>query len=442
MKESKLHTRREFLRTGLVGGALTATAPGFLLATLQDLHAATRDSAVLGVSGKDGRILVVLQLAGGNDGLNTVVPCEDSHYYNARHRIAIPKKDCLVLNGELGLHPALTGFKSLHDDGVLSIVQGVGYPNPNRSHFRSMEIWHTASDSDRTLAQGWIGRYFDNQCKGAPASVGICIGQEAPQAFVAEIPKGVTFQDPKRYRYGAGSRGGFDLDEEDIEMLREMNRPDEDRFAGSSIGTLGGFKQKQAGESPVDFLERTALDAQVSSEQITKYVGKRRGVEYPGTKLAKDLSMVGDLIAGGMPTRIYYVSQGGYDTHTNQQGTQQRLLTELGDALQAFMHDLKKQGNLDRVLLLSFSEFGRRVAENASGGTDHGTAAPVFIAGGQIRPGVHGEMPDLKPGKLDKGDLKFNIDFRSVYASILEQWMRVPSVPILGRKFQQFDLLG
>lgn len=433
MNELNLKTRREFLKTSLIGGALTWTIPAFLGSTIASLHAKERDAATAPLTGKDGPILVVVQLAGGNDGLNTVVPVSNDFYYKARKELAVAKKETLRLTDDHAFHPALTGLKSLYDEGALAVLHGVGYPNPNRSHFRSTEIWATASDADRNESYGWIGRYFDNTCDGCPAEAGIALGSVTPQAFLSREPRGVTFSTPEQYRLLGGSFSPLGDDPED-EMFRDMNAME--RNAGASIGGLGAARRPRDGESPVDFLQRTALDAQVSSDQIRGIAAKyQTKAAYGQGRLGQQLQLVAKLIGGGMATRIYYVSLGGFDTHANQLQSHTRLLTDLGDALKAFKADMVAQRNWDRVTVMTFSEFGRRVAQNANGGTDHGTAAPLFISGGGIKPGLHGTMPSLNPKDLDKGDLRFTTDFRSVYATVLEKRLRTESKATLARSF-------
>jgi uncharacterized protein (DUF1501 family) len=445
--EISLKTRREFLRTTALSGALSWTVPAFLANTFDALQTATAASATQVPTGKDSPILVVLQMAGGNDGLNTVVPFANDHYYRARPRLAVTGKDVLKLNDALGLHPTLAGLKELFDAGRLAIVQGVGYPNPNRSHFRSTEIWQTASEADRFEKYGWLGRYFDNACAGCDATAGISIGRELPQAFVGPKPIGISLEDPERYRFVGADQPEADETASSEEFYRKMTEADgglafggaANTSAGASIGAVGAARPQG---SPLDFIERVALDAQLSSDQIRAVARKARNqAGYPASQLAHGLRLVARLIGGGLPTRVYYVSQGGYDTHTNQRGAHERLLKELGDAVKAFIDDLAAQGNLDRVLVMTFSEFGRRVSENASGGTDHGAAAPLFVVGSRVKPGLLGQHPSLAPGDLLNGDPKFAIDFRSVYASVLEQWLRTPSAPILGRKFSSLQFV-
>lgn len=443
-------SRRRFLQTTAAGGVLSTTLPSFLAATLQQLHAESEGRAVQQPAGHDAPILVVLQLAGGNDGLNTVVPFANDHYRKARPRLGLAGDKVLKLSDELGLHPALNGFKSLYDAGQLAVLQGVGYPNPNRSHFRSTDIWMTASDSDRFSNRGWIGRYFDHACAGADPTVGIAIGRQSPLAFAAQKPTGIALENPDAYHAAAD-----DLEEpESMAMMssgkgksgRKPAASDGPAGIGNPSGTGGSVEQLSGGGvqsgSVLDFLERTAHDARSSSEQIRTVSARVKNLaEYPAGRLANDLKLVSRLIAGGLNTRVYYVSQGGFDTHQGQTGTHQRLLTELGESMKAFLADLKALGQLDRVVVLTFSEFGRRVSENASGGTDHGAAAPLFLCGGRVKPGVVGTHPSLAPGDLVNGDIAFHTDFRSVYATLLDRWLKTESAPILGRPFPLMDFV-
>lgn len=429
-----LHTRREFLRTTALGGALSWTVPTFLAETWRALAADAADRATSVVTGRDGPILVVLQLAGGNDGLNTVVPFDDDHYRRARRQLAIPRADVLRVDDRIGFHPALKGFRALVEAGHLAVIPGVGYPNPNRSHFRSMEIWQTASDADRFEREGWLGRYFDAACAGADPTVAVNVGRQMPQAFTGRRPTGIALEAPGR---GPGARGGGNSGGRDREMGTEWEGAGEGEASGASVGGLGG--PSSATGKVLDFLDRTALDARASSARVRESLAQPGGpVTYPGTRLGQAFKMVAQLIAGGLPTRVYYLSQGGFDTHTNQAANHARLLGELGDAAQAFIEDLRARGQLDRVLVAAFSEFGRRVAENASGGTDHGAAGPMFLLGPRFRAPVLARYPSVAPADLFQGDLKFGVDFRSVYAGLLEHWLKVPGETVLGRRFAPF----
>ncbi|SPE51823.1 conserved exported hypothetical protein [Verrucomicrobia bacterium] len=440
--ELTLKTRREFLRTSLLGGAVTWTLPTFLANTFAALQAEAADKATQTTTGRDTNILVVLQMAGGNDGLNTVVPCGNDFYHRARPKLALPEDKILKLNHDVGLHGSLTGFKALYDAGQLAVIQGVGYPNPNRSHFRSTEIWQTASDSQKVESYGWLGRYFDNACPGSDPAVAVSVGRQMPQAFAAKTPTGVSLENPQNYRFippGRGQAAEMTSAEESFRRLNELE-PEMAENSGGTIGALRGAITHPG--SALDFIERTALDAQVSSDEIRAIVKRLENqATYPASQLGNSLKLVAKLIGGAMPTRIYYVSQGGYDTHTNQVNAHDRLLRDLGDSVKAFVEDMKSQGNLSRVLLMTFSEFGRRVAENASGGTDHGAAAPMFVVGDCVKAGLLGRYPSLAPEDLFQGDLKYQVDFRSVYATVLETWLKTRSEPILGQKFPQLGLV-
>src|SRR5437763_1667484 len=439
-----LQTRRKFLRTSMLGAAASWTLPVFLEKTFFTLDAMAAEAVTQTVTGKDGTILVVLQMAGGNDGLNMVVPFADDTYYRSRPQLGIAADKILKLDAYAGLNPKLAGLKAIFDDGHLSIIQGVGYPNPNRSHFRSTEIWQTASDADRNESEGWLGKYFDSCCSGADPTVGVAIGDQMPQAFVAHTPTGITFSKPEQFRWMPSEKRTGPMSAEET-FFRQLNGLRDDAASapaandGGSIAAIPG--NVKAEQSDLDFLQRTALDAQLSSDKILAIARKTKStMSYPPGQLAASLSLIARMIAGGLPTRVYYASQGGFDTHAGQLNTHDRLMTELNDALSAFVADLKEQGNFDRVLLMTFSEFGRRVAENANGGTDHGAAAPMFVLGGAARPGLFGKYPSLTD--LDHGDLKFNTDFRSVYGTILDRWLKAPSELGLGHKFSSLSIIG
>ncbi|MBB5353291.1 uncharacterized protein (DUF1501 family) [Haloferula luteola] len=420
-----MKTRRDFLRSTLLGASASWTVPMFVERTFADLHARSKDLAIQGVTGKDDTILVVLQLAGGNDGLNTVVPFQDDAYYRARPKIAKAEKEVIRLADGMGLNASMPFLGSLYDEGGLAVVQGVGYPNPNRSHFVSTSVWETGDPAVRSNT-GWLGRYFDNACQGSDPTVGISLNKTQPEAFGALHNPGVCLSSPQLYRWIHG--GGEQAQAE--AFFDSLNSPEESvagaSIAEPSVGRVGGV----AGESNLAFLERVAMDARVSSDKILEVAAKHRTrVKYEGTPVSRSLNMVARMIAGQMPTRVYYVSHGGFDTHNGQVNSHDRLLGQLDRALKAFFADLKEQGNADRVTVMTFSEFGRRVAENASSGTDHGKASCLFVAGGGVQGGLFGKMPSLTD--LDAGDLKHAVDFRQVYATVLEDWLRAPSEPVL-----------
>lgn len=410
------HTRRKFLRSTVLGGALAWSVPAFLSNTFSSLAAEAVGSSLQVATGRDHPILVVLQLAGGNDGLNTVVPYENDLYRSARPNLALGREEILDLRDGMGVHGAMPELHRLFHEGEAAILQNVGYPNPNRSHFRSMEIWQTASDADKVAKTGWLGNYFDNACEGEDAGVGVSLGRQLPQAFQGNSGKGVAM--------GASFGPGVGPGETMMEQAEEAG--------GSTINDFSG--EPAAAEDTLDFLRRTELDGIVTGRQIEE-ITKRAKIsgEFPTTALGRQLRTVAQLIMGGMPTRVYYATQGGYDTHSNQAQNHKRLLSELDSALGAFLKELRTHRLQDRVMVMTFSEFGRRVAENASGGTDHGAAAPMFFLGGPARGGLFGRTPDLK--NLIRGDLAHEVDFRSVYATVLDEWLRADSKKILGGVF-------
>ncbi|BCX48713.1 hypothetical protein HAHE_26210 [Haloferula helveola] len=420
----------------MLGASSVWTVPLFVERTFADLHAGAKDLATQAVTGKDDTILVVLQLAGGNDGLNTVVPFEDDAYHKARPQIGKKGKDLIRLADGIGLNNSMPTLGRMFKEGDLAVVQGVGYPNPNRSHFVSTSVWETADPQARSNT-GWIGRYFDNACPGSDPTVGISLNKTQPESFGAMRNPGVCLSSPELYRWIHG--GGEKAQAE--QFFESLNSPDAAvdgaSIAEPSVGKVGGV----AGESNLAFLERVAMDARVSSKKILEIASKHRSkVQYDGTPIARSLNMVSRMIAGRMPTRVYYVSHGGFDTHNRQANSHDRLLGQLDGALKSFFADLKAQGNADRVTVMTFSEFGRRVGQNASQGTDHGQASCLFVAGAPVKGGIYGEHPSLTD--LDRGDLKFNVDFRSVYATVLEDWLRTKSQPVLKADYSKLGFMG
>lgn len=440
-----MKTRRDFLRSTVLGASATWTVPMFIERTFGQLHEGARDLAIQPVTGKDDTILVVLQLAGGNDGLNTLVPYADDTYHKARPRLAKKERDIIKLNDHVGLNSSMPFLGSLFKEGELGIVQGVGYPNPNRSHFVSTSIWETADPTNHS-ATGWLGRYFDNACAGADPTVGISFNKTQPESFGAIKNPGVCLNSPELYRW-IHSGGDKDQAEQFFADLNQPNRApliDEDEPSdGASIAMAAGGKVGGiTGEANLAFLERVALDARVSSKKILELAAKHKtSVRYDGTPLSRNLNLVARMIAGGMPTRVYYVSHGGFDTHNQQINSHDRLLAQLDAGLKSFFADLKQQGNDKRVVLMTFSEFGRRVSENASVGTDHGKASCLFLAGPGVKGGLHGKHPSLTD--LSEGDIKHTVDFRSVYGTLLQDWMKAPSIkPILGAIYPNMGLIG
>jgi uncharacterized protein (DUF1501 family) len=416
-------TRRLFLQRGLTLVAGSITVPTFLDQTVLALDAA---GSSVSASGSDGKILVVVQLSGGNDGLNTIVPIADDSYYRARPGIGIAAKDTLKIADNIGLHPNLASLKSLFDDGMMSIVQGVGYPNPNRSHFRSMDIWHSAQPERDTPSSGWLGRFFDNTCSGCDASAGVQIGDSPMLAMKGERVTPLAFDKAENFRYRGRNQAAY-LRLNEIENTAPTTGPAVLSTAADATDHLG-------------FLTRTAMDAQVSSDTILRATKNHAGKgDYPRNEFGQGLKTVAAMIAGNLPTRVYYVSLGGFDTHANQRGRHEQLMQQFAAGVGAFWADMKEQGNADRVLMMTFSEFGRRVEQNASGGTDHGTAAPMFFFGKGVKGGVIGQQPSLT--RLDGGDLVHTIDFRQAYTTVLQKWLDTPGKPILGAQFKLLPIL-
>jgi uncharacterized protein (DUF1501 family) len=414
--------------------ALAPTVPTFLDQTVLALANPEDVKRTQQPSGKDGKILVVVQLSGGNDGLNMVVPYADDAYHKARPAIRHEDKTVHKINDYIGLHPNLAPLKELYDDGRMSIVQGVGYPNPNRSHFRSMDIWHSASPDKDIVTSGWLGKFFDNTCAGCDPHVGVAIGETMPLAMKGERVMPLSFDRPETYRYNGKDKEHY----LELNKIPNSGTGDSPVMSEEKHGQVARATKKIVTASDqLDFLHRTAMDAQLSSDDILRMTARHEGpVAYPSGQFGNGLRTVAAMIAGGLPTRVYYVSLGGFDTHAGERGRHDQLMTQLASGVSAFWKDIKKQGNDDRVMMMTFSEFGRRVEQNASGGTDHGAAAPMFVIGPKLKSGVIGKHPSLTD--LDAGDLKFNTDFRSVYATVLQNWLGTPSKPILG---QQFSLL-
>jgi len=395
--------RKEFIQIGSLATA-SLMVPKFL-------KAFEKQSMVL----PGNKVVVILQLSGGNDGLNTVIPIRNDLYYKARPKLGIAKDKALSITDEVGLHPALTAFKELHDDGSLAILNNVGYPNPDRSHFRSMDIWHTASQSSEYWTNGWVGRYLDAQCHGCDKPTqAIEIDDVLSLALKGENIKGIAVKDPKRL-YGTANEKFF----------RDVMKNHKD----------------EAGEQPVDYLYKTMAETLSSADYIFQQSKMHpSNAEYPKTDLGTSLKTIASLIYSEINTKVYYVSLGSFDTHINQDAQQQRLFTEMNDAVKAFVKDLKDQHRFDDVMLFTFSEFGRRVEQNASAGTDHGTANNMFlISGGLKQKGVLNAMPDLDD--LNEGDLKYNVDFKNVYATVLKKWLNADDKSILTKQYEYLNFI-
>jgi uncharacterized protein (DUF1501 family) len=381
--------------------ALSSTVPGFLAR-----------SARAAESTPDGRVLVVIELNGGNDGINTVVPHGDEGYRRHRSTLRLATRDLIKIDDRVGLHPALSDLARLLDDGRLAIVQGVGYPNPDRSHFQSLKIWHTArTDPVGAAGPGWIGRALDDRAGTKTTGPGaIFVGNTPPPAAVRghrSAPVAVDRTDDFLLGDDATSR-----------PLKPGAGADDELTA---------------------FIRRSALDAYTTADRMAAVVHRDApGRPYPATRLAGRLEQISRMVKAGVGARFYYAVQGGYDTHASQLPAHARLLGELSGALGAFLDDLTTARLAERVAVLCFSEFGRRVADNGSDGTDHGTAGPVILAGAGVRAGIVGPTPSLTD--LEDGDLKIGLDFRRVYAAALEGWLGLPAEPALGGAFGTLPL--
>jgi len=411
-------TRRNLLGRGALLVAAGLTAPSFLARTAVALQAQASTPATL-----SNKILVAVQLSGGNDGLNTLIPFADPGYYQFRSSLAIPTSDVLTLTDSVGLHPNLTGLKSLYDQGLVAVVQGVGYPNPNRSHFRSMDIWHTARP-DIIERTGWLGRYLDAcQCGQDQPLPAVSAGDQLNSLFYADhtlVPS-------------VASIGAFSL---------QTNSGDRNSRQ-MQVQTLRNIYQ-QAGNWPSHeaLMRQTALRALDGADQLAAAAGAYHSpVQYPANNpLAAQLQMVAQIIAGDLGTRVFSVQLGGFDTHAAQFNQQANLLLQMGDALNAFEQDLASMGKQDDVLLMTFSEFGRRVAQNGSNGTDHGTAEPMFVIGPSVNAGLYGAYPSLEDLD-DNGDLKFGTDFRNVFAAVLRNHLGVDPAPVLAGSYEPVPLM-
>lgn len=361
------------------------------------------------------KVVVILQLSGGNDGLNTVVPVRNDLYYKARPKLGIAKDKALLLTEDVGLNPALTGFRELYDDGSLGIINSVGYPNPDRSHFRSMDIWHSASQSTEYWNNGWVGRYLDAQCKGCDKPTqAIEIDDILSLAMKGDHIKGIAVKDPRRL-YGTANEKFF----------KEVMKNHTD----------------QKGEQPADYLYKTMAETLSSADYIFQQSKMHpTKADYPKTDLGNSMKTIASLIFSEINTKVYYVSLGSFDTHINQEAQQQRLFTEMNDAVKAFVKDLKTNNRFEDVMLFTFSEFGRRVQQNASNGTDHGTANNMFlISGGLKQKGMINALPDL--ADLDDGDLKYKVDFKNVYATVLNKWLKANDKEILAKQYEYMNFI-
>ena len=392
-------TRRTFLRAS---GTLATAAPL--------LPAWLAQSACAMAPDPGRRRLVVIQLSGGNDGLNTLAPFADPRYRELRPKIGIGAEEAVRMTNELGWHPALAPLQDLLEAGRLAVLQGVGYPNAHRSHFRSMDVWHAGATDGELAATGWLGRYLDNHCAGAPGHTAVALSGDVPPALQGE------------------TSGAY------------------------ALARIGRTQQYLRGLDAVDAAPAAALaddayvakllaDARTSTDYLLDLRRRAPAVAgFPKTKLGRQLRQIAQLLLADAETTVYYADHGSFDTHAGQPGRHAKLLAEYAEAVAAFTNTLAEAGLLDDTFVLTFSEFGRRAAQNRNGGTDHGKANLTWAIGGRVRPTPPAELaPDL--AELDDGDLAMRTDFRSVYATVLERWWGVDSAEVLGERYQVLDFV-
>jgi uncharacterized protein (DUF1501 family) len=402
--------RNAFLLGAAGGLAVVGHADGFFARAL----------AQTPLGNSDDRVLVIVNFQGGNDGLNTVVPFGLPAYYTYRPSLGIPQSDVLRINDTVGLNPQLKAFKDMYDKGQVAIVQGVGYPKPDFSHFRSTEIWQTAAP-DTYVSTGWLGRYLDGaNLPAANLFNAVAIADVLPEVLVADRVDVAAIAQLNGYGLASDRNKSVGRDEFHS-LVADNNVP----FRSPYLAQVAAIEDH----------------AQRGAEELPKLIaGYRAEATYPATPIGRSLALAAQIVGSKLGTRVLYVQLGSFDTHTTQKGTQDRLLGDFSAAIGAFYADLAAHGNDGRVLTMTFSEFGRRVAENGSRGTDHGTAAPVFLIGGGVKGGLYGDHPSLDA--LDNGNLRYTTDFRSVYASVIEKWLKRPSSGIVGAGFAQLPLLA
>ncbi|GAC1469627.1 MAG: DUF1501 domain-containing protein [Chloroflexota bacterium] len=405
------HSRRTFLKTTVGAVAATTIAPHILL----DSAMAAQVNASAG-----GPILVVIQLAGGNDGLNTIVPYGSDLYYQDRPTIGVPAKSVIPIDHMVGFNPNLQPLKNLYDKGKVAIVQGVGYPNPDRSHFRGTQIWESADPVGDTTT-GWLGRYLDTALADVVNPLkAVALGSIVPITLQSERSPVPAIESVQTFRFALGKESQSPI----MNAFREMYAP-----AGKDVTPYMGLV-RTAGSSA----DKSVADLQSVTSNYTP------SVKYPLNPLGRELQLVAQIIASGLGTRIFHVTLGGFDDHVAEVYTHANLLKYLGESLAAFYQDLETHGKADDVVTMTFSEFGRRIKENAGRGTDHGTAAPVMVVGGKVKGGLYGDDPIMS--KTDNnGDLVYGVDFRSVYSTILENWLGTDPRSILNGSFERLPFL-
>ncbi len=395
--------RRKFIRNTALGAVGTFFLPEFL-----------RGMELLGSNGNASiKKLIVIQLSGGNDGLNTVIPIENDVYFNLRPKLAVPKNEALKINELLGFNPSMTAFKKLYDEGLVSVVNSVGYPNPNRSHFRSMDIWQTGVASDVYSKTGWLGRYMDAKCLSSHAML--------------ELDGHLSLSMRGQLRNGLAVEHSDTL----YNALRGNYFKDVIAAAGNT----------ELSEDNQGYLNKTLIQTNQSAQYISeKHTVRTNNFTFPNSQLGKSLGQVAQFIQSGFSTQVYYVSHNGFDSHVNQRRQQDALLEDYSESVYALVRSLEKAGEMKNTLILTFSEFGRRVKENGSAGTDHGKANNLFLISGALKkPGVFNDAPDLM--NLDDGDVSYQIDFRNVYADVIADWFGENPNQVISPSFQTLGIL-
>jgi uncharacterized protein (DUF1501 family) len=417
---NRLLSRRSFLNRGATLVAAGWAVPSFIAETARLLDAG--DAGVPTAHAAAGKkILVIVQLAGGNDGMNMVIPYADPAYAAARPTIAIPTAQVLPLNGSVGLHPNFTRLKARFDKGQMAVVNGVSYPNPNRSHFRGTDIWESAVP-DRLEAKGWIGRYLENcNCQRTDHLEAMTVGSsQSAGTFWTEMALVPAVASISSFRYTSVNNGSTAQRNSEIQTLRN------------------GLAQAE-GTPEGEFLRQSILTALTDSDILATAASAftPRGA-YPNNGFGASMKLVAQMIGADVGTSIYYVSLGGFDTHSGQLAAQSSLFSTLDQSIEGFLTDMDAINRTSDVTLMTFSEFGRRVGQNGSGGTDHGVAAPMFVIGGGLTGGLYGRYPSLTD--LNSGDLKMQVDFRQVYGTVLQGVLGMPQTPVLGSDYGQLPI--
>jgi len=412
--------RRTFLKQmAIEAGSIPSLTPFSYGPTVME---ASPDSQTL-LTNASNKTLLVIQLAGGNDGINTVVPYAQPAYYQARPTLALQPSEILQIDGDVGLHPSMGGLMSLFKSNNAAILQGVGYANPNRSHFESTIIWESAS-TDSSLAGGWLGRYLDSATRADPKTTAVNVGGLLPLTLTGWSARGLSIDSLDRFRVYPTPTAQTDTQDEDtIKLMNEV-----------------ACTACQEYSSLVSAMMQAGLDATAASDTIAQAASNyKTNANYPKDDFGNRMKLAAQIIGSNLNPKIVYVQLGGFDTHSDQKGQQAALLQDLSDGIAAFYQDMSDQGRANDTLIMTFSEFGRRVQENGNRGTDHGTAEPLFVVGGKVSSSLYGTTPSLTD--LDQGDIKYGIDFRQLYASVLDDWLGVDSSAILGQKYDKLSVL-